>query len=113
MDNLDKYLYSQIKNDNPKIEIDERIEENLMHKMQIKTAQSELRKNSFSPGLGLLAGSKSAGLKIGIAAAIFLSFFGYQQINSNVVLINSNDTAQVIPSSDSMLYNIKDSLHFN
>lgn len=113
MDNFEKHISEQIQIDSLPFEADQAIHDRLMYHMQLKSAQTRVRRNALLPSLALLLSSKFIALKLGAIVAIFIFFMGYQQMNQQSSLVQFSDTAQVIQNIDTTQFAIEDSLRIN
>lgn len=113
MDNFEKQMASQIKNDKLDFSTDAAIHSRLMYHMQLKSTKSEVRKNSFLPALVILASGKFLTLKLGVLGVFLMLFLGYNQLNQQTSYIQLSDSVNVSTAMDTTFMNIEDSLRIN
>ena len=110
MDNFEKYITTQIQNDELNFSADSAIQDRLMYHMQLKSASSNVRKNHFLPSFSGLIATKFIAWKLGIAAILLVSFMGYNQFQQESSYTIASDTTQILNAIDTTNILIKDSI---
>lgn len=110
MDNFEKYITTQVQNDELNFTADKGIQERLMYHMQLKSASSNVRKNQFLPSFSVLIASKFIAWKLGIATILIASFMGYNQFQQESKYTIASDTTQILNAIDTTNILIKDSI---
>lgn len=111
MDTFDKFLNDRISNDPVKLEANQAIFDQLKYHAILTNSSCKAKQNSIIPSLAGMLSIKFLAWKLSFAALLLVSFMGYQQMNSNTNIINSNDTAQAVYNLDTLntIY-LKDSI---
>lgn len=102
MDRFDDFLRKQITEDTPNLETNPATFEQLRYQALIKNASQVERQNALLPSLVSILSSKFLAWKLSAAALLFISFFGYQQMNNQSNFIHCSDTAQIINIVDTL-----------
>lgn len=113
MDNFEKHISSQLQNDKLPFSANPAIHSRLMYLMQLKSANSSVRKNQILPSVGSLFATKFVAWKVGIAALFIIGFMGYKQMNNPAAIIHIADTAQIVRTIDTTNFILDDSVSFH
>lgn len=112
MDNFEKHISIQLQNDKLPFCANTAIHSRLMYLMQLKSANSAVRKNQILPSIGSLFATKFVAWKVGIAALLLITFIGSRQFNHQSAIIHIADTAQIVRTIDTTNFIMDDSVSF-
>lgn len=112
MDNFDKILEDQIKNDKLTQKPSETTFNQLHNQMLAKSGASKLKQNSFIPILKLGIANENLAWKISIAAILLISFMGLKQMNSHSIYMQMADSTRVHQTVDTLNFQLADSSFF-
>lgn len=113
MDNFEKHISQQLQNDKLPFDANPGILDRLMYHMQLKSANSTVRRNQILPSLSLLLATKLLAWKVGVAALLLISFMGYKQFNHQTSSSQIADTTRIMQIIDTTNFIMEDSASFH
>ncbi|MCG8699314.1 MAG: hypothetical protein MI922_14760 [Bacteroidales bacterium] len=96
-----------VNNDTLNFEADPKIQNRLRYHLQLKSASSKIRMNSFTPTLSSILNMKTLVWKIGLATVMLLAVFSYRQTQNNGFYFTGNDSIVVNQITDSSVYKLE------
>ncbi len=113
MDNFEKHISRLLQNDKLPFSANPGILDRLRYHLQLKSANSSVRRNQFLPSLSVIFAAKLLVWKVGIAALLLISFMGYKQFNHHTSPAHIADTAQIMQAIDTTQFIMEDSASIN
>jgi hypothetical protein len=112
MDNFEKHISRLLQNDKLPFSANTAFHSRLMYLLQLKSANSAVRKNEILPSLSALFTTKLIAWKVGFAALFLITFIGSRQFNHQTAITHVADTVQIVRSLDSTNFIMDDSVSF-
>ena len=113
MDNFEKHISNQLQDDKLPFSANPGILDRLMYHVQLKSANSTVRRNQMLPSLSVIFATKLLVWKLGVAALLLISFMGYKQFNHHSSPAHLADTAQIMHAIDTTHFMMEDSASIN
>lgn len=113
MDNFEKHISSLLRNDKLPFGANTAIHSRLMYLMQLKSANSAVRKNEIMPWVRSIFTPGHFAWKLGITAFFLVALIGSGHFYHKTSITHVADTAQIIRSIDTTNFILNDSISFH